>query len=358
MRDVVILDRGNAPGFGSTGRATGGYRAQFATRINVKLSLRSREKLLSFAEETGVDSGYSPVGYLWLACNDSHLEALHAGREIQNQEGLTEARAVSVHQIEDLNPHISTRGIVGGAFCGSDGYIRPLEILRGYLDAAGRLGVETVWNAECQGFDVVDGRVAKVRTSAGDFDAEVVVNAAGPWAAGVARLAGVSLPVWPLRRQALVTELTEALPPDMPMTIFMDNGFHLRVRDGRALACWPSEDSSPRTDLDADNGWLESVSRMIDERVPALRGVPVDRAKCYAGLYEMSPDHHAIVGFAPECANMFLVNGSSGHGVMHSPALGEIAADVICGVEPPIDITDLRPSRFTDGSVLPPAELL
>jgi sarcosine oxidase subunit beta len=109
---------------------------------------------------------------------------------------------------------------------------------------------------------------------------------------------------------------------------------------------------------DADDDWIASVVEMTRERVPALAGVPIDRDRCYAGLYEMSPDHHAIVGYASECENLFLVNGSSGHGVMHSPALGSIAADMICGNEPAIDADSLRPSRFADGKPIATSELL
>jgi len=145
----------------------------------------------------------------------------------------------------------------------------------------------------------------------------------------------------------------------MPMTIFLDTGFHLRARDGRVLLCWPTDgDPSKNESGDADEEWLSEVQRMMKERVPSLAGVRFDRGACYSGLYEMSPDKHAIVGFAAECANMFLVNGSSGHGVMHSPAIGEIAAAMITGGEPPIDVHQLRPSRFSEGDPVPTTELL
>ena len=360
VRDVVVVDRSAKPGGGSTGKATGGYRAQFATSVNIRLSLMAREKLLAFAEETGVDPGYSPVGYLWLASSQSQLNALLAAQRLQKSEGLHEATELSVSEIAAVNPAISIEGISGAAFCPTDGYIRPLEILRGYLESGERIGVTVHWGAECTGMRVDgNGRIIGVRTTNGEIEVDAVVNAAGPWAATVARMAGVSLPVSPVKRQAAVTDPTDALPATMPMTIFIENGFHARIRDGRALICWPNpvEPGEP-AELRVDDDWIETVRRLSDRHIPALRNVKIDRARCYAGLYEVSPDEHAIVGLSPQCANMYFANGSSGHGVMHSPALGEIVADMIVGRAPVLDVSMLRPSRFDEGAAIESVELI
>jgi sarcosine oxidase subunit beta len=359
VRDIVILDRAPGPAYGSTGRATGGFRAQFSTDINVRLSLYSREQLRALHEATGRDTLISEVGYLWIASSDKELGALRLGLAVQRAAGLEHAIEVSARNVMELNPAVSLDGVIGGTFCQTDGYIKPLEILQGYLEGAASLGVETVWDARCTGFTMHGDRITEVRATPGTFAVDTVVNAAGPWAADIAAMAGVPLPVDPLRRQAAITEPTEVLPPTMPMTIFLDTGFHLRARDGRALVCWPTDgDPSKNDSSDADDGWLSEVQTMMKQRVPALGGVRFDRAACYSGLYEMSPDKHAIVGFATECTNMFLVNGSSGHGVMHSPAIGEIAAAMITRTEPPIDVFQLRPSRFAEGDPVPTSELL
>ena len=166
QRDVVILDRADGPGAGSTGRATGGYRAQYATAINVRLSLLAREKLRRFAEETGVDPGYAPAGYLWLAASAAELDVLRAGRAVQHAEGLVEAEEVSPAEIARINPAIRLDGVVGGAFCPTDGFIRPLRILEGYLAAAARLGVRQVWGAEVRGLRRdATGRIVEVETA-------------------------------------------------------------------------------------------------------------------------------------------------------------------------------------------------
>jgi sarcosine oxidase subunit beta len=360
VRDVIVLDRGSTMGSGSTGRATGGYRAQFATPINVRLSLLAREKLKSFKEETGVDSGYQPVGYLWLASTDRQLRLLRDAQRMQKAEGLNEATELSLAQIPDVNPAISLDRVAGATFCPTDGYIRPLEILRGYVEAAERLGVRFMWDSAVTGMKLDDSEsISEIKTATETVVADSYVNAAGPWASRIAAMAGVILPVVPLRRQAALTVPTDVLPSEMPMTIFMEDDFHMRVRDGRVVLCWPSpEPPGEPTELRADPEWIDIVAAKGRERVPALREVPIDLSLCYAGLYEMSPDDHAIVGRSEECANLWLANGSSGHGVMHSPALGEILADLITGRTPAVDVNELRPSRFAEGAAIESIELI
>ncbi len=360
VRDVVVLDRAPVAGAGSTGKATGGFRAQFATPINVRLSLLARQNLLRFEEDTGVDPGFSQVGYLWLASNDSQMEALRTALRMQNAEGLHEATELALADVQSVNSAISIDGIVGAAFCPTDGYIRPLEILRGYIEAAKRLGVTVRWGTKCNSMQLDgNGRVTSLITDAGTIDVDTVVNASGPWAADIAAMAGVSLPVAPLRRQVAITETCRAIPATMPMTIFIDTGFHIRARDGRTMVCWPDPVAPGEpADLHADPEWIDAVTAMAHARVPALHGCPVDRTLCYAGLYEVSPDEHAIVGLSPNCENMYFANGSSGHGVMHSPALGAIVADMIIGREPEIDVSILRPSRFDEGNAIASVELI
>jgi sarcosine oxidase subunit beta len=360
VKDVVILDRAERPGEGSTGRATGGYRAQFATPINIQLSLMAREKLLRFKDDTGVDPCYEQVGYLWLAFDDSQIDTLRRGLDVQHREGLSEAREVSVQDVASINPFISADGLRGGAFCPTDGYIRPLEILRGYLESAQQLGVQVKWNAGVIGLELdANDMVTSVQLADEHIYADAIVNAAGPWAGAVASMAGIELPVMPLRRQAAFTEPTDKIPPTMPMSIFMNDGFHVRARDGRALICWPHPEAYGEPEsLDADHSWIETVTAMARSRVPALRDVRIDLPRCYAGLYEMSPDDHAILGTHSQCANMYFANGSSGHGVMHAPAIGAIIAGMIAGDRPEFDVSILRPSRFEEGKAIKAPELL
>lgn len=357
LGDVLLVDRAEEPGAGSTGRATGGFRAQYATAINVRLSLLAREKLLRFGEEVGGDPGYMPVGYLWLASSNAELEGLREAQRVQHEEGLHEAVIVDPGDIGRLNPALSLDGIVGGAFCPTDGFIRPLGILEGYLAAAQHLGARVAWGTEVRGV-VRDprGRVAALTTTTGRIEGDTFVNAAGAWAGALAQMAGSVVPVEPLRRQVAPTVPTACLPATMPMTIVVADGFHLRVRDGRVLLLWPSPGTLGHPfDTRVDQGWIAEVASKAHARVPALRNVPIDRAACWAGLYEMSPDAHAILGAAPGCPNLYLANGSSGHGVMHAPALGHLLAEIILdGRATTVDPTPLRPTRFEEGALVRP----
>lgn len=358
--DVLVLERGASPGEGSTGKATGGFRAQFGSDVNCRLSLLAREKLRRFHDELGVDCGYRPHGYLFLADDPATLAALLEAQAVQHAAGVTEARAVTPQEAREINPAASMDGIAGGTWCPTDGFIRPLEILRGYTEGARRLGVRFEHGAEVEGVRMDGGRIGAVRTRGGEVAAGAVVNAAGAWAAPVARMAGVQIPVAPLRRQIAPTVATDALPESMPLTIFVDDGFHARVRDGRVLLLWPDE---PRPadpfDLAFDRAWLPEVTRRAHQRIPSLRDVAVDTAACWCGLYEMSPDKHALLGAAPGVDNLFLANGSSGHGVMHSPALGHLLAEIILdGAATTMDARPLRPSRFAEGDPVASPEFL
>jgi sarcosine oxidase subunit beta len=364
-QDVLVLDRAPASGQGSTGKATGGFRTQFATPVNIRLSLLSREKLLRFPEEIGADSGYRPYGYLFLAADEAQMAALRSIRPLQHSLGVP-AEEIGPEDVARLNPAVRAEGIPGGSFCAIDGFIRPLDILNGYVEAARRLGVRFEYGTEVTGLSIakrLPGRVMAVATTAGPVQARHVVNAAGAWAGVLGGIAGLEIPVTPLRRQVAPTEPTSVLPEDMPMTIFLADGFHLRVRDGRVLLLWPRpprpEISADPFDTSFDEGWLPGLLERAHARVPCLRDVPVDRAGCWAGLYEMSPDQHALLGRAPGLENLWLINGSSGHGVMHSPALGQLLAEMILdGGAQTVDVHVLRPSRFAEGAAIPELHLL
>ncbi|HEY0007006.1 MAG TPA: FAD-binding oxidoreductase [Pyrinomonadaceae bacterium] len=359
--DVLVLERGTGPGQGSTGRATGGFRAQFSTPVNIHLSLLSREKLKSFAAEHRIDSVYNPCGYLFLARQQEELDALYAAQEVQRANGLHEAVRVNLAEVERLNPAVQAGELAGGVFCPTDGFIRPLQILRGYTESAARLGVRFVYGLTQTGFRLKGPeRIAAVKTSAEEIAAGCVVNAAGAWAAQVAEQAGISLPVKPLRRQVAQTYPTSLLPEEMPMTIFVEDGFHLRVRDGRVLLLWPDQpEVEDPFEQEVTDEWIAEVVSLAHARVPALREAAIDRRSCWAGLYEMSPDRHALLGLAPGMENFYLANGSSGHGVMHAPALGQLLAEIILdGAAHTLDVHALRPSRFIEGQPNSASEFL
>jgi sarcosine oxidase subunit beta len=260
------------------------------------------------------------------------MRVLRDAQQVQHACGLAEARMIDAREAHELNPAVDDPLIIGGAFCPTDGFIAPMEMLRGYAR-----GVRIDLGVDVQSLRTRGDRVVALQTARGEIEGDVFVNAAGAWAAAFGEV-----PVEPLERHVVPTVETGVLPDSMPMTIWADDGFHLRVRDGRVLLLSPERD-------------VETPAR---ERVPALRNVPIDRAAAWSGFYEMSPDHHAILGRSVPYANLFLANGSSGHGVMHSPAIGRLIAELIAGVPTSIDITPLRPSRFAENAAISGPSLL
>ena len=347
---IVVVDAGK----GSTERATGGFRAQFGTEINVRLSLLSLKKLRVFQTETGVDPGYLPVGYLFLTESEQQLDRLRTAMAVQRAAGYTAAGELPPEEALRRNPWLSPDGVRGAVFSPVDGFLRPLDIRRGYRRSALSMGVTEV-EGKVEVLRVRGGRIEEARTATESFPCAQVVNAAGAWAARLGTLAGVEVPVSPLRRQVAVTVPTDAIPATAPMTIF-PGGFHFRVRDRQVLLLQPNPGAADPFDVSVEPAWVGEVMATAHLRVPALRTVPL--ASSYAGLYEMSPDEHALLGPAEEMDNFFLINGSSGHGVMHSPALGQLAAEMLTGSRPALDVRALRPSRFREGQPNPDQPLL
>lgn len=363
-KKVLVIDAGEEPGAGSTSKATGGFRCQFGTEIGVRLSLLARQKLLRFEDELGIDAGYRPCGYLFISKDEGQLSILRSATEVQRRAGLREVREVLPDEITQLNPAVRVDGVVGGTFCSIDGFLKPMNILRGYVEGAKQLGVRFEYGTRCLGFTTEERgtstRMTEVRTSKEALRVGTVVNAAGAWAAVVGRMAGIDLPIAPAKRQVAVSFPTDLLPEDMPMTIFTEDGFHFRVRDGRVLLLLPV-DFPTRDPFDTtfEESWIGDVTARARECSPAFASLPIDLAHCVAGLYEMSPDRHQLLGRAPGFENFYLANGSSGHGVMHSPALGQLLAEeILDGRATSLDITPLRPSRFAEGKLNPVMEFL
>jgi sarcosine oxidase, subunit beta len=349
--NVRVLERHHAAGGGSTSKASGGFRAHFGSEIDVRLSLLSIEKLRRFPEEIGADPGLRSCGYLFLARDQQTLDRLDSARDAQRRAGVTDARIVDLAEIASINPAVRPDDLCGGMLCPTAGFLEPMMILEGYVDAARGLGVRFDFGVECLGIMRSGDRIAAVRTAGETIAAGGVVNAAGAWAAKLAACANVQLPVRPVKRQVAITAPFAGLPEDMPMTVFTEDGFHLRVRDGRVLLLRPAEPrGSNPFDVAIEPEWFEATVARACDAVPCLAEASLAIDDCWAGLYEMSPDSHALLGAAPAVPNFYLANGSSGHGVMHAPALGQLLAEIILdGGASSLDTHPLRPERFAEG---------
>jgi sarcosine oxidase subunit beta len=363
--NVVIVERESMQGLGSTGRATGGVRAQFSTSINIRMSVYSIDFLSRFEEATGHDSGYKPYGYLFIATTERHLAYLKTNLELQRAAGLNGVEIISTADIHKLVPQLRTSDVLGGSFCQTDGLVEPINILRGFTERACERGVRLWLGTEVTGIDVEDGRVSGVHTTRGRISTRAVVNASGAWAAGVARLACVEIPVKPLRRQLVFTHPVDGLPDMMPMVIDMTDGFHFRrdaTRTGEPAGlriAWPDPSETIGFKTDFDSSFIKKVRARAAYRLPHLAQMEVDLNRSRAGLYEMTPDHHAIIGEAPGLRGFYLANGFSGHGVMHAPATGRLVSELILhGETRLLDASSLGAERFAAGRLLEETSIL
>jgi sarcosine oxidase subunit beta len=353
-RNVLVIERDPHQGKGSTGKSMGGVRAQFATRVNIEMSRYSIDFFSRFEEVVGHPADYRPHGYLFCATTPAHLDYLKANRERQQKLGVTNVEFVSRQDIQNFVPQMCVDDLIGGTFCPTDGFVDPHSVMMGFMlnarEKGARLWLDTTVTAIER--DRAN-RVTSVETTRGPVSTNVVVNAAGAWAKQVATMAGSELPVEPLRRQLVPTEPFDQLPQRFPMVIDMSTGFHFRREGKGILLAWNDPAETPGFKTDFDVSFIEKILTHAAARVPCLAEASVNPRRAWAGLYEMTPDHHAIIGPAPDVEGLFFVNGFSGHGVMHSPASGRITADLILnGKSEVTDATQLSVTRFKEGRLL------
>ena len=352
-RDVLVVEREAQQGLGSTAKSAGGVRAQFATAVNIEMSRYSIDFFSRFEELTGHTAQYRPHGYLFIATRQAHLDYLAANRKVQAAQGLTNVQSVTREDITAIIPQIKSDDILGGSFCPTDGFVDPYSVMVGFAQRARERGARVLLDAAVTGINVQGGKATGVHTSRGHIATETVVNAAGPWARQIAAMAGVELPVEPLRRKLVHTQAFDAIPARLPMVIDMTDGFHFRREGAGVLLAWHDGKDEFTYDTSFDDEFIERILTRAAERVPAFADAEVNPRRCWAGLYEVTPDHHAIIGPAEEVGGFYLVNGFSGHGVMHSPASGRVAAEwILHGGPRSIDARALGPGRFRAGELL------
>lgn len=345
--NVLVIERETRQGLGSTGKSMGGVRAQFATEPNIRMSLYSIPFFARFEEETGTPSGYKPHGYLFLAASATHLAYLRANQQRQVALGLRAVQMLAPDDIRSMLPQLRSDDIVGGSFCSTDGFVDPHSVMMGFMSQAIERGARLWRGVEVTGIAIQSGAVAGVETTRGHVATRTVVNAAGPWAGAIAIAANVSLPVQPLRRMLVPTQPFPGLPHPLPMVVDMSTGFHFRPEGRGLLMAWNDPSETPGFNTTFDPAFVETILTHAVHRVPAFADLEVDPRRAWAGLYAMSPDHHAILGPAPELTGFYCANGFSGHGVMHSPATGRILADLILhGESSVIGPQVLDPARF------------
>jgi sarcosine oxidase subunit beta len=352
-RNVVVLERESAAGKGSTGKSMGGVRAQFSTPVNIQMSLYSIPFYASFDERLGHPCDYRPQGYLFCATHENHLAYLRANYEKQVAMGLKNVRLVSGAEIRAMFPQLRGDDILGGSFCPTDGFVDPYSAMTGFMAWAADHGAALRKNAVVTGLTRDTRGIASVETTTGAIATRKVVNCCGAWAASVAKFAGIDLPVEPLRRMLVPSEPFDHFPRTAPMIIDMSNGFHFRPEARGFLLAWNDPEETPGFKTDFDPAFVEKILTRAADRVPCFAELPVNPKRAWAGLYEMTPDHHPILGEAPGVPGFFLANGFSGHGVMHAPATGKILSELLLtGTTDLIDASLLNLQRFAEGRTI------
>ncbi|WP_238155506.1 NAD(P)/FAD-dependent oxidoreductase [Kribbella soli] len=346
VRDVVLLEM-NELGSGSTCKAAGGVRANFSDEVNIALGARSLEAFARFGERPGQEIDLHRVGYLFLLDSAEQVEHFRESTALQNKlqpgSGLP-TRMVSIEEAVSLAPVVAADGLVGACFSPSAGHCTPESVVLGYASAARRLGARLVTGCEVLGIDAVGNQISVVRTSLGDVRAGTVICAAGAWSAQLGDMVGVELPVVPLRRQIVVTEAVPGLPPDLPMTIDFGTTFYFH-REGPGLLVGMSDpDEQPGFHLNRTDAWIPRLTEAMAQRAPSLLDIGLTGG--WAGLYEVTPDHNALIGEADGVSRFLYATGFSGHGFLQGPAVGEVIRDLYLGREPFVDITPLSADRF------------
>lgn len=345
---VLVLERSPFLGAGMTSYSAGGVRAQFASEVNIRLSIKSIRFYEQFESLMGETPEFHQVGYLFVTSRPEQLAAFEANVQRQRQLGVP-AQLVTPAEIVELVPQIRADDLVGGTFCPIDGYADPHAICQAFIARAKELGVQFRTESPATGFVRDGGRILAVETPSGPVSCQAVVNAAGCFSRELALLAGLDIPVAPTRRQIITTGPFDGLPERMPMTIDMQTGLYLRREGAGILMGMANWEEKPGFDTSIDRDFQDRIVMAALERVPVLERAQLGRG--WAGLYDITPDHHAILGLPDGYDNFYLACGFSGHGIMHAPAVGEELARLIVDKQTEIDLSSLSLARFSSGNL-------
>ncbi len=343
--DVVLLESQPFFGLGATGKCAGGIRYQFSTAINIRLSQLSLPMLDRFEAETGQAIDLRKCGYLILLTREADVETFRQNVALQHSLGVP-TQWLSGDEVRARLPLFAANDVLAATFHPDDGLADPNGVVAGYISGARRLGATTLTDTPVTGIETENGRVVAVQTPQGRIACETVVNAAGPWSAQVSAMAGIDLPVIPIRRQMLTTTALPAIPTDFPFVIDFAQSLYFH-REGKGLLTGMSNPHQmPGFDESVDEAWELVHMESAIGRLPLL--AHAGRQAHWAGLYEVTPDAHPIIGRQREVEGLVTVTGFSGHGFMHGPAAGLLVAEIILdGQAHTLDITSLHYDRFT-----------
>jgi sarcosine oxidase subunit beta len=353
VTDVVLLEK-DSLACGSTSKSAGGVRAQFSDAVNIALGMRSLPAFEQFGRRPGGEIDLHQVCYLFLHTEPAAWAEAQEAVALQNSMGVP-TRLLTAAEAGQLSRGVRTDDVIGATFHPRDGYCSPENVVQGYAAGARRLGATIRTGIEAVDVESTDGAITAVVTSQGVVHTPTVVCAAGAWSQQVGAWAGVELPVEPLRRQIVVTEplseqLLELYPMDTPMTIDAASTFYLH-REGPGLLVGMSyQDETPAFREGFTETWLPDLLAAMERRAPDLLDVGI--AHRWAGYYELTPDHNAVIGEAREVSRFLYATGFSGHGFLQGPAVGEVVRDLYLGRQPVVDVSSMSAERFAAGDTV------
>ena len=348
--DVVLLEREAFFGLGATGRCAGGIRYQFSTDINIRLSQLSLPMLERFEAETGQAIDLQWPGYLFLLTNERDVAKFQRNVTLQHSLGIL-TEWLTGDEIRHRVPQLAAADVIAGTFYKGDGLADPNGVVGGYINAARRLGVTALTETAVTGIETKKEMITAVHTNRGTIQCDIVVNAAGPWAGVVSDMVDVPLPITPIRRQMLTTTPLPEIPPDFPFIIDFAQSLYFHREGNGLLTGMSNPHQQPGFDQSVDEAWEFSHMEAAIKRLPLLANA--GRLSGWAGLYEVTPDAHPILGETPQIDGYFLVTGFSGHGFMHGPAAGLLMSEFILDGQPvTLDVSMLDYQRFAEGRLV------
>jgi sarcosine oxidase subunit beta len=318
---IVLCDRSEVAS-GATGKAMGGVRQQFTTAPEVRLAQASARFFAGLGPEL-----FEQVGYLFLATTGEGAAELEQRAAIQRELGVP-VEAVDPGFVQGLE----VGDVEAAVICREDGVADPTAVTRHLVFRARSGGVEL-----------------REHTDARELDADVVVIACGAASPALAAHFGVEVPIRPLVRQLTDTRRVDGLPEDLPMVVEAETGFHFRRVDGGMRLAMAEPTLRWGEDARVDEALVEDWLARLAHRYPSAAGVPV--ARSWAGLYDMTPDAHPIIGRVSD--GVYLACGFSGHGFMQAPAVGAAVAEELTAGESSFDLSPYRLDRFAGDPVFP-----
>jgi sarcosine oxidase subunit beta len=334
ITDVVLVER-DTLGSGSTSKAAGGIRTQFADELNIRIALRSLAEFESFEDRIGVDIDFRQYGYLFLLDSPDDVRLFRAALALQGSLGVISTE-LTMDEVLTLVPPVETEGLLAATYCPRDGIATPETVVHGYTQAASKRGVRIKQRCGVERISRLGNNIHSVETSEGRIRTDTVICTAGVWSKDLAALAGLELPVTGEARWMHYSPDGGGLPDALPLTIDFTTGFYFH-REGPGLAFGGREPT------------IEGVATHATRRLPLLAELPIQTS--WWGYYEMSPDRNAIVGEASKPTRFLYAAGFSGHGFQQSPAVGEHLAELVAGQRPTLDLSAFSLDRFARGEL-------